>query len=250
MKKLETSEYQSLGERPTSFGLAERQRAAEAARQAEIENPSVRKLLPELQATAEDSVQNLLKAFSKLAKRHEDIIQLEAGLKLANDEIILLNDDRISDPERLASKNNKARNAARAKADQLQTARDLELTVLSSMPIPKTCLELERWRHGLQQAMASFARSEIRRMAEDSAHGMTEAILAESIAKDPRVAALAQNSRLHRNAKSSYQQAADAVGLLKEKFDFLQANHEKVSLLINDDFQARFCSWEWQRIWN
>ena len=250
MKKLETTDHQSLSARPVSFGLAERQRAAEAARQAEIENPSVRKSLPELQSTAEDSVQNLVKAFSKLAKRHEDIIELEAGLKLANDEIILLNDDRTSDPERLATKNNKARNAARAKADQLQTARDLEATVLSSMPIPKTCLELERWRHGLQQAIASFARSEIRRTAEGSGGRMTEAVLAESVAKDPRVAELAQNSRLHRNAKSSFQQAADAVGLLREKFDFLQANHEKILLLINHDFQARFCSWEWQRIWN
>jgi len=250
MKKSETSEYQSVSERPISLALAERQRAAEAARQAEIENPSIRKLLPELQSSAEDSVNNLVKAFSKLAKRHEDIIQLEAALKLANDEIILLNDDRTSQPEKLATKNIKARNAARAKADQLQTARDLEVTALSSMPIPKTCLELERWRHGLQQAIASFARSEIRRTAAGSADGMTDAVLADFVAKDPRVAELAQNSRLHRNAKSSFQQAAEAMGLLKEKFNFLQANHEKISLLIDHDFQARFCSWEWQRIWN
>src|SRR6202023_3983438 len=107
-------------------------------------------------------------------------------LPLANDKIIFLNDDHTSNPDKLALKNSAARNAARAKADQLQTARDLEVTVLSSMPIPKTCLELERWRHGLQQAMASFARSEIRRTAEDSAHGMTEAFSAESMAKDPR----------------------------------------------------------------
>ena len=250
MKKSETSEYQSVSERPISLALAERQRAAEAARQAEIENPSIRKLLPELQSSAEDSVNNLVKAFSKLAKRHEDIIELEAALKLANDEIILLNDDRTSQPEKLATKNIKARNAARAKADQLQTARDLEVTALSSMPIPKTCLELERWRHGLQQAIASFARSEIRRTAASRADGMTEAVLADVVAKDPRVAELSQNSRLHRNAKSSFQQAAEAMGLLKEKFDFLQANHEKISLLIDHDFQARFCSWEWQRIWN
>jgi hypothetical protein len=249
MKKSETSVYQSVSERPISLALAERQRAAEAARQAEIENPSIRKLLPELQSSAEDSVNNLIKAFSKLAKRHEDIIQLEAALKLANDEIILLNDDRISQPEKLVTKNIKARNAARAKADQLQSARDLEVTALSSMPIPKTCLELERWRHGLQQAIASFARSEIRRTA-GSAKGMTDAVLADVVAKDPRVAELSQNSRLHRNAKSSFQQAAEAMGLLKEKFDFLQANHKKISLLIDPDFQARFCSWEWQRIWN
>src|SRR3984893_7673155 len=175
MKKSETSEYRTVTERPISLALAERQRAAEAARQAEIENPSIRKLLPELQSSAEDSVNNLVKAFSKLAKRHEDIIQLEAALKLANDEIILLNDDRTSQTEKLATKDIKARNASRAKADQLQIARDLEATALSSMPIPKTCLELERWRHGLQQAIASFARSEIRLTAEDSAHGMTEA---------------------------------------------------------------------------
>src|SRR5580704_11803142 len=101
MKKLDPSEHQSVREQPVSFGLAERQRAAEAARQAEIENPSVRKLLPELQSTAQDSVNNLIKAFSKLAKRHEDIIELELALKLANDEIIQLNDDRTSEPERL-----------------------------------------------------------------------------------------------------------------------------------------------------
>jgi hypothetical protein len=250
MKKLETSGYQTVSERPISFGLAERQRAAEAARQAEIENPSVRKLLPELRSSAEDAVNNLIKAFSKLTKRHEDIIQLEAALKLANDEIIQLNDDRTSDPERLALKNTKARNGARAKADQLQTARDLEATVLSSMPIPKTCLELERWRHGLQQAIASFARGEIRRMAEGATGEMTETILTDLVAKDPRVAELSQNSRLHRNAKSSFQQAADAIDLLRAKFQFLQANDEKISLLIDGGFQAKFCSWEWQRIWN
>jgi hypothetical protein len=250
MKKLETSGYQTVSERPISFGLAERQRAAEAARQAEIENPSVRKLLPELRSSAEDAVNNLIKAFSKLTKRHEDIIQLEAALKLANDEIIQLNDDRTSDPERLALKNTKARNGARAKADQLQTARALEATVLSSMPIPKTCLELERWRHGLQQAIASFARGEIRRTAEAGTSEMTETILAELVAKDPRVAELSQNSRLHRNAKSSFQQAADAIDLLEAKFQFLQASDEKISLLIDRGFQAKFCSWEWQRIWN
>ena len=58
-------------------------------------------------------------------------------------------------------KNSEARNAARSKANQLQTARDLEAQILSTMPIPKTCLELERWRHGLQQAIATFARGEI-----------------------------------------------------------------------------------------
>jgi hypothetical protein len=250
MKKLESIDSQSVSERPILFGLAERQRAAEAARQAEIENPSVRKLLPELRASAEDSVNNLIKAFSKLAKRHEDIIQLELALKLANDEIIQLNDDRTSDPERLALKNTKARNAARAKADQLQTARDLEATVLSSMPIPKTCLELERWRHGLQQAIASFARGELKTTSAGGTAEMTEEILAESVAKDPRVAVLSQNSRLHRNAKSSFQQAADAVELLREKFSFLQTNHDKIALLMDHGFQAKFCSWEWQRIWN
>jgi hypothetical protein len=250
MKKLESIDSQSVSERPIVFGLAERQRAAEAARQAEIENPSVRKLLPELRASAEDSVNNLIKAFSKLSKRHEDIIQLELALKLANDEIIQLNDDRTSDPERLALKNTKARNAARAKADQLQTARDLEATVLSSMPIPKTCLELERWRHGLQQAIASFARGELKTTSAGSTAEMTEEILAESVAKDPRVAVLSQNSRLHRNAKSSFQQAADAMQLLREKFSFLQTNHDKIALLMDHSFQAKFCSWEWQRIWN
>jgi hypothetical protein len=250
MKKLDPSEHQSVREQPVSFGLAERQRAAEAARQAEIENPSVRKLLPELQSTAQDSVNNLIKAFSKLAKRHEDIIELELALKLANDEIIQLNDDRTSEPERLALKNTKARNAARSKADQLQAARDLEASTLSSMPIPKTCIELERWRHGLQQAIASLARGEIRLATEGDAEEITETTLDESVAKDPRVAELSQNSRLHRNAKSSYQQAADAMDLLREKFRFLQANHEKIALLIDHGFQAKFCSWEWQRIWN
>src|ERR1700730_8205264 len=108
MKKSETSEYQSVSERPVSWALAERQRAAEAARQAEIENPSVRKLLPELQSAAQDAVNNLTKAFSKLAKRHEEIIELESELKLANDEIIQLNDDRTSEPAKLALKNTKA----------------------------------------------------------------------------------------------------------------------------------------------
>ncbi len=74
---------------------------------------------------------------------------------------------------------------------------------------------------------------------------VTEAILAESVAKDPRVAELGRNSRLHRYAKSSFQQAAEAIDLLKEKFQFLQANHEKISQLIGHGFQARFCSWEW-----
>jgi hypothetical protein len=244
MKKLEQIEPQISSERPALYGLAERQRAAEAARQAEMANPSVRKLLPELQSTAEDAVNSLISAFSKLAKRHKDIIDLEAALQLANDEIILLNDDHTSKPDKLALKNSAARNAARAKADQLQAARDLEVSVLSSMPIPKTCLELERWRHGLQQAIASFARGELKRKAEGTAE-VTEAILAESVAKDPRVAELGRNSRLHRYAKSSFQQAAEAIDLLKEKFQFLQTNHEKISQLIGHGFQARFCSWEW-----
>src|ERR1700730_3347418 len=127
MKKSETSEYRTVTERPIYLALAERQRAAEAARQAEIENPSIRKLLPELQSSAEESVDNLVKAFSKLAKRHEDIIQLEAALNLANDEIILLNDDRPCQPYNWATTNIKARNVVRAKADQLQIARDLEV---------------------------------------------------------------------------------------------------------------------------
>jgi hypothetical protein len=244
MKKLAQIEPQISSERPALFGLAERQRAAEAARQAEMANPSVRKLLPELQATAEDAVNSLITAFSKLAKRHKDIIDLETALQLANDEIILLNDDHTSKPDKLALKNSAARNAARAKADQLQAARDLEVSVLSSMPIPKTCLELERWRHGLQQAIASFARGELKRKAEGTAE-VTEAILAELVAKDPRVAELGRNSRLHRYAKSSFQQAAEAIDLLKEKFQFLQTNHEKISPLIGHGFQARFCSWEW-----
>jgi len=245
MKKLDPTEHQLTSERPPHFALAERQRAAEAARQAEIANPSVRKLLPELQSTAEDSVKSLVAAFSKLAMRHHDIIELELALQLANDEIIQLNDDRTSKPEKLALKNSAARNAARVKADQLQAARDLEVSVLSSMPIPKTCLELERWRHGLQQAIASFARGEIKRKTQGSAVEISEAILAESVAKDPRVAELAQNSRLHRYAKSSFQQAAEAIDMLKEKFEFLQANHKKISPLIGHGFQARFCSWEW-----
>lgn len=250
MKKLEPSEQQRLSEQPISLGLAERQRKAESARQAEIENPSVRKLLPELQSSAEDAVDDLVKAFSKLAKRHEDIIQLEAALKLANDEIIQLNNDRTSEPVKLALKITKARNAARAKANQLQTAREMEASLLSSMPIPKTCLELERWRGGLQQAFASFARGEILRTSEVRTGEVTGAILDESVAKDPRVAELSQASRLHRNAKSSFQQAADAMLLLEEKFRFLQANHEKIAILMDHGFQAKFCSWEWQRIWN
>ncbi|MEA3146803.1 MAG: hypothetical protein QOI53_2332, partial [Verrucomicrobiota bacterium] len=38
---------------------------------------------------------------------------------------------------------------------------------------------------------------------------------------------------------------AEAIDLLKEKFQFLQTNHEKISQLIGHGFQARFCSWEW-----
>src|ERR1700726_2764334 len=174
--ELDPMEQQKTSERPVSFALAERQRAAEAARQAEIANPSVRKLLPELQSTAEDSVQGLIKAFSNLVQRHEDTIELESALQLANDAIIQLNDDRTSKPEKLALKNNEARNAARSKADQLQVARDLEAKVLASMPIPKTCVELERWRHGLQQAITSFALTEIRRTAAGTGV-MTETIL-------------------------------------------------------------------------
>lgn len=250
MKKLDSNGNRSLSEPPISFGLAERQRVAEAARQAEMENPSVRKLLPELQSTAEDSVNNLMKAFSKLAKRHEEIIELELALKMANDEIIQLNDDRTSEPARLALKNTKARNAARSKADQLQAARDLEANILLSMPIPKTCIELERWRHGLQQAIGSLARGEIRLATKGGTGEMTEASLDECVAKDPRVAELSQNSRLHRNAKSSFQQAADAIDLLREKFRFLQTYHEKIALSMDQGFQAKFCSWEWQRVWN
>jgi hypothetical protein len=250
MKKLDPSEHQTLSERPISFGLAERQRVAEAARQAEIANPSVKKFLPELQSTAEQSLNKLITEFSKLLKRHQDIIELELALQLANDEIIQLNDDRSSNPEKLALKNSEARNKARSKANQLQAARDLEANALSSIPIPKTCLELERWRHGLQQAIASFARSEIKHNTQRSAVELTEAILSESVAKDPRVTELSQNSRLHRNAKSSFQQAAEATDLLKGKFLFLQAHHEKISQLIDHDFQAKYCSWEWQRIWN
>jgi hypothetical protein len=250
MKKLETSDHQGLSERPIFAGLAERQRLAEAARQAEIANPSVKKLLPELQSAAEHSFNILITAFSKLAKRHQEIIDLESELQLANDEIIQLNNDLTSKPEKLALKNTEARNAARSKADQLQAARDMESKGLSSIPIPKTCLELERWRHGLQQAIASFARSEMKRKAAINAIEITETILAESVEKDPRVAELSQNSRLHRNAKSSFQQAAEAMDLLRAKFHFLQANHEKISQLIGHDFQAKFCSWDWQRIWN
>src|ERR1700761_5163196 len=106
MKKSDQSEHQVVAsERPVFFGLAERQRAAEAARQAEIANPSIRKLLPELQSNAEDSVKSLNAAFSKLAKRHEDIIKLESALQVANDAIIQLNDDRTSKPDKLALKN-------------------------------------------------------------------------------------------------------------------------------------------------
>jgi hypothetical protein len=250
MKKLEPFEHQISSGRPISPGLEERQRAAEAARQAEIANPSVKKSLPELQSAAEDAVKSLIEAFAALTKRHQDIIELESALQLANDEIIQLNHDLTAEPKKLTLKNSEARNAARSKADQLQTARDLEASVLSSMPIPKTCLELERWRHGLQQAVASFARGEIKRALEGSAVKITETMLAESVEKDPRVTELSRNSRLHRNAKSSFQQAAEAIGLLKEKFDFLQVNHQKVSRLMDHSFQAKFCSWEWQRIWN
>ena len=250
MKKLESFEHQTSTGRSISPGLEERQRAAEAARQAEIANPSVRKSLAELQSAAEEAVQSLTAAYSTLAKRHEEITELESALQLANDEIIQLNHDLTAEPKQLTLKNSEARNAARSKANQLQTARDLEAQVLSSMPIPKTCLELERWRHGLQQAIASFARGEIRRNQEDSAVQMTETMLAESVEKDPRVTELSRNSRLHRNAKSSFQQAAEAMGLLREKFDFLQVSHQRISKLMDQGFQAKFCSWEWQRIWN
>jgi hypothetical protein len=250
MKKLESLEHQIPTGRVNSPGLEERQRAAEAARQAEIANPSVRKSLAELQFAAEEAVQSLIAAHSTLAQRHKEITELEAALQLANDEIIQLNHDLTPEPKQMTLKNSEARNAARSKANQLQTARDLEAQVLSTMPIPKTCLELERWRHGLQQAIATFARGEIRRNEEDSSVKMTETMLAESVEKDPRVTELSRNSRLHRNAKSSFQQAAEAMGLLKEKFDFLQVSHQRISKLMDHGFQAKFCSWEWQRIWN
>jgi hypothetical protein len=245
MKKLESFEHQIPTGRSISPGLEERQRAAEAARQAEIANPSVRKSLAELQFAAEEAVQSLIAAYSTLAQRHNEITELESALQLANDEIIQLNHDLTPEPKQMALKNTEARNAARSKANQLQTARDLEAQVLSTMPIPKTCLELERWRHGLQQAIATFARGEIRRNEEDSTVKMTETMLAESVEKDPRVTELSRNSRLHRNAKSSFQQAAEAIDLLKEKFHFLQANHENISQLVDAGFQARYCSWEW-----
>jgi len=250
MKKLDSFEHQIPTGRSISPGLEERQRAAEAARQAEIANPSVRKSLAELQSAAEEAVQSLIAAYSTLAKRHEEITELESALQLANDEIIQLNHELTPEPKQMTLKNSEARNAARSKANQLQTARDLEAQVLSTMPIPKTCLELERWRHGLQQAIATFARGEIRRNQEDSAVKMTETMLAESVEKDPRVTELSRNSRLHRNAKSSFQQAAEAMGLLKEKFDFLQVSHQRISKLMDHGFQAKFCSWERQRIWN
>src|ERR1700744_362341 len=239
MKKLEPFEHQIQSGRSISPGLEERQRAAEAARQAEIANPSVRKSLAELQFAAEEAVQSLIAAHSTLAQRHKEITELEAALQLANDEIIQLNHDLTPEPKQMALKNSEARNAARSKANQLQTARDLEAQVLSTMPIPKTCLELERWRHGLQQAIATFARGEIRRNEEDSSVKMTETMLAESVEKDPRVTELSRNSRLHRNAKSSFQQAAEAMGLLKEKFDFLQVSHERISKLMDYGFQAK-----------
>jgi hypothetical protein len=250
MKKLESFERQIPTGRSNSPGLEERQRAAEAARQAEIANPSVRKSLAELQSAAEEAVQSLIAAFSTLAQRHGEITELESALQLANDEIIQLNHDLTPEPKQMTLKNSEARNAARSKANQLQTARDLEAQVLSTMPIPKTCLELERWRHGLQQAIAAFALGEIRRNEEDRTVKMTETMLAESVEKDPRVTELSRNSRLHRNAKSSFQQAAEAMGLLKEKFDFLQVSHQRISKLMDHGFQAKFCSWEWQRIWN
>ena len=250
MKKLESLEHQIPTGRVNSPGLEERQRAAEAARQAEIANPSVRKSLAELQFAAEEAVQSLIAAHSTLAQRHKEITELEAALQLANDEIIQLNHDLTPEPKQMTLKNSEARNAARSKANQLQTARDLEAQVLSTMPIPKTCLELERWRHGLQQAIAAFALGEIRRNEEDRTVKMTETMLAESVEKDPRVTELSRNSRLHRNAKSSFQQAAEAMGLLKEKFDFLQVSHQRISKLMDHGFQAKFCSWEWQRIWN
>ena len=79
---------------------------------------------------------------------------------------------------------------------------------------------------------------------------MTETMLVESVEKDPRVTELSRNSRLHRNAKSSFQQAAEAMSLLREKFDFLQVSHQRITKLVDHGFQAKFCSWEWQRIWN
>jgi hypothetical protein len=218
MKKLHPSENVRSSERPISLALKERQRAAEAARQAEIANPSVRKLLPELRSAAEESVDSLIAAFSKLAKRHEDIVDLTSALQLANDEIIRLNNDRTTEPRRLALNISEARDAARSKANQLQAGRELEASALSSMPIAETCLELERWRQGLQQAITSFARGEIKLNTEGSAVRITETILDEAVAKDPRVAELSRNSLPHRIARS-------------------------ITV-----FQARFCSWEWQRI--
>jgi hypothetical protein len=248
MKKLDPSEDLRSSERPISPGMEERQRAAEAARQAEIANPSVRKSLPELQSAAEDSVDSLITAFSQLAKRHEDIVDLESALQLANDEIIQLNHDHTTEPKRLALKISEARDAARSKANQLQAARELEANVLSSMPIAETSLELERWCHGLQQAITNFARGEIKRNTEGSAVKITETILDESVAKDPRVAELSRNSRPHRNARSSFRQATEAIDLLRKRFHFLQAHHEKISQLVDRGFQAKFCSWEWQRV--
>jgi hypothetical protein len=250
MRKLDATVYQTLNERPISLAVAERQQAAEAARQAEIADPSVKKLLSELQSAAENSINTLKSAFSELTKRHNDIIELESALQIANKAIIELNGDRASKPDEMALKNTEARNDARAKADQLQVARDSEANALSSMPIPKTCVELERWRQGLQQAIASLARDEKRRNRKEGDVEFTEANLEESVARDPRVAELSKISRLHRNAKSSFEQTAEAIDLLTTKLDFLRANHENISRLIGHGFQARFCSWEWRQVWN
>src|ERR1700751_2648848 len=111
MKKLDPSEELRSSERPISPGLEERQRAAEAARQAEIANPSVRKSLAELQSAAEEAVQSLIAAYSTLAQRHQEITELESALQLANDEIIQLNHDLTPEPKQMTLKNSEARNA-------------------------------------------------------------------------------------------------------------------------------------------
>jgi hypothetical protein len=65
---------------------------------------------------------------------------------------------------------------------------------------------------------------------------MTETMLAESVEKDPRVTELSRNSRLHRNAKSSFQQAAEAMGLLNERMSNLL---DPLVEAPHDRFQAR-----------
>ena len=142
-------------------------------------------MLTELKFAAEDSVNSLNAAFWKLAIRHKQIVDLESALQMANDEIIQLNNNRTIEPKTLAPKIIQARAVVRAKADQLQSARDLEAKILASMAIQGARLGLSRWRRGLQQVIATFARDEIRKAGDCFVHITEE--MPDQLASGPRI---------------------------------------------------------------